>query len=121
MNLGRRRPGFLSMHPPPPFTPWLRADGLACILDIAVQPGAKRSELVGLHDGALRIRVAAPALDGRGNAALCGWIAQRLDIPKRDVCILRGDKSRRKQVRVALPLPVVHAILDAALRDIPAS
>ena len=106
--------------PPSPIPPsWLRADGNDCVLDIAVQPGAKRTELVGLHDGALRIRVAAPALDGRGNAALCAWVAQQLAIPKRDVSILRGDKSRRKQLCVALPAPTVMAIFGAKLQELP--
>ena len=108
------------MNNPDSMPSWLRADGDDSVLDVAVQPGAKRTELVGLHDGALRIRVAAPALDGRGNAALCAWLAEQLGVPKRDVSILRGEKSRRKQLRIGLPTSRVGPILGAALREIPA-
>ena len=94
---------------------WLRADGDRSVVLVAVQPGAKTSELVGLHDGALRIRIAAPALDGRGNAALCTWLAETLSLARRDVSILRGEKSRRKQVVVFLPADSVVAILGPLL------
>ncbi len=85
-----------------PLPSWLRADGADALLDVAVQPGAKRSEINGLHDGALRLRIAAPARDGRGNAALCAWLAQQLGVPQRAVSVERGDHARRKRLRVAL-------------------
>ena len=95
---------------------WLRADGdAAALLDISAQPGAKRSELNGLHDGALRVRIAAPALDGRGNAALCAWLAARLGVAQRAVSVVRGEKSRRKLVRVDLPAAQVRERIEALL------
>jgi uncharacterized protein (TIGR00251 family) len=63
-----------------------------------VVPGAKRTEVVGLHDGALRLRLAAPPVDGKANAALIAWLAHELGLPRRDVSLLRGDTARRKQV-----------------------
>lgn len=97
---------------PTEFPSWLRVDQSQSILMVAAQPGAKFSELAGLHDGALRIRIAAPALDGRGNAALCAWLAETLRLARRDVCVLRGEKARRKQVMVAMPAERVMEILD---------
>jgi uncharacterized protein (TIGR00251 family) len=116
-NLGREAQVFLRMNDASRRS-WLRVLGEECVLDIAAQPGARASELVGLHDGALRIRIAAPALDGRGNAALCAWLCAQLDLPKRDAWVVRGDKSRRKQVGVRLPatrlVPLIDALLQAA-------
>jgi len=57
---------------------WLReADG-AITLTVHVQPAGKRSEVLGLHGDALKIRLAAPAIEGRANAALLEFVAQRL-------------------------------------------
>ena len=95
---------------------WLRASDDDSLLYVAVQPGAKRSELSGLHDGALRVRIAAPALDGRGNAALCAWLAERLGVAQRAVTVVRGEKSRRKQVRVGLAAAQVRERIEALLQ-----
>ncbi|EHR73208.1 hypothetical protein BurJ1DRAFT_4417 [Burkholderiales bacterium JOSHI_001] len=95
---------------------WLRADGpAACVLDVSVVPGAKRSELAGLHDGALRIKLAAPPVDGKANAALEKLLAQWLDLPQRDVQLLRGQTSRRKTLRVQAAAETVQAAITARL------
>ena len=91
---------------------WLRAAETKTIVCVAAQPGAKTTALVGLHAGALRVRIAAPALDGRGNAALCAWLAETLALARRDVSILRGEKSRRKQLAVAMSAESVASILE---------
>jgi uncharacterized protein (TIGR00251 family) len=94
---------------------WLREDESGVTLMVAAQPGAKTTALVGLHDGALRVRIAAPALDGRGNAALCAWLAHTLHLTRRDVSIKRGEKSRRKQVALRLSGQEVLARLGPLL------
>ena len=95
---------------------WLRADGpLACVLDVSVVPGAKRSELAGLHDGALRIKLAAPPVDGKANAALEKLLAQWLDLPQRDVQLLRGQTSRRKALRIEANAQAVEKAIAARL------
>lgn len=71
-----------------------------CMLDISVSPNAKRTELVGWHDGALRVRLAAPPVDGAANDALRRWLADELTIPQARITLVRGDTSRRKQWRV---------------------
>lgn len=65
-------------------------------LQVTVQPGAKRSDIAGLHGDRLKIRLNSPALEGRANQALVKLIAQLFQVPKRQVVILRGDKSRQK-------------------------
>jgi len=65
-----------------------------------VSPGARRSEIVGVADGRLRIRVAAPAHEGRANAELLRFLAAQLDVPRRAVSLAAGAGSRRKLVRI---------------------
>ena len=98
-----------------PGWPCLRADAPGCVLDLSVQPGAKKTQIDGLHDGALRVRLAAPPVDGKANAALITWLAAELRCPKRDVQLLRGEASRRKQVRLDLPEQAVATWLDRVL------
>jgi len=75
---------------------WLRESGAALTLCVHVQPAAKRSEVVGLHGDALKVRLAAPAIDGRANAALLDFFAQRLGLARSLVELKSGHKSRRK-------------------------
>lgn len=90
----------------------LRAQGpQACVLDISVSPNGKRTAAEGWHDGALRVRLAAPPVDGKANAALVAWLADAIGCPKRDVKLLRGDTARRKQLQIARPEAEVAAWL----------
>lgn len=72
----------------------------ALILTVRVQPGAKADGVAGVVDGAVRIRLKAPAVEGRANEALCTFIAERLDTAKSRVEILKGGSGRLKQLRV---------------------
>lgn len=90
------------MPPPLPDQPFLhlQKDG-AVIVDVHVMPNAARTEIQGLHDGALRVRLHAPPVDGKANLALQAWLAKALGIPKSAVTLLRGASARRKQLCVA--------------------
>lgn len=79
---------------------------------VSVIPNAKRTEVVRLHDGCLRVRLHAQAIEGRANAALIDWLASQLGVPKRAVTLAQGQSSRRKRVIVECPLPVVEQWLD---------
>jgi hypothetical protein len=70
------------------------------VLSLAVVPNAKATAVDGWHDGALRVRLAAPPVDGKANAALVAWLADQLGLPRRAVRIRRGESSRRKQVEI---------------------
>ena len=82
---------------------------------MAVVPNARRTEVAGLHDGALRIRLAAPPIEGRANDALLAWLAEELGLPKRGLELLSGQKGRRKQVVVHAPFDLVQAWIRARL------
>jgi uncharacterized protein len=71
------------------------------VLFVHAQPGAKRTEVAGLHGGSLKIRVAAPALENRANEALVEFIASALGIARRDVRLAGGEKSREKRFEIA--------------------
>ena len=70
------------------------------VLELHIQPGASRTEVAGLHGERLKIRLAAPASDGRANAALIEFLAEQLGVPRRNVSIASGAASRRKRVIV---------------------
>jgi hypothetical protein len=88
----------------------------ACTLELKTIPNAPRDELAGWLGGALKVKVHAPALDGRANDALLAFLAEKLGLPRRAVTLVRGDKSRHKVVRLEgltlaeararLPVPV---------------
>jgi len=70
-------------------------------LTVHVRPGARRTEIGGLHGDALAIRIAAPPVDGRANDALIHLLAARLGVPAGHVAIVAGAGSRRKLINVA--------------------
>jgi uncharacterized protein len=65
-----------------------------------VQPRASRDEIAGVLDGALKVRLQAPALEDRANVALCEYLARLLKTPKSAVRILSGDRSRIKRIEI---------------------
>jgi uncharacterized protein len=79
---------------------WYRRNGEVITLTLHVQPGAKRSEIAGLHGDALKIRLASPPIEGRANEALLKFIAKLFDVPLRQVELKRGEQSRHKVILV---------------------
>jgi uncharacterized protein len=70
-------------------------------LDIRVIPRAKRTEVAGERDGALVVRLAAPPVEGAANSALIDLLASVLDLPRRNILIVSGEKSRCKRVAIS--------------------
>jgi hypothetical protein len=70
------------------------------VLELHVQPGAKRTEFAGKHGERLKIRLAAPAHEGRANEALVEFLAGHYGVPKRCVSITSGFRSRSKRVEI---------------------
>ncbi len=92
---------------------WLRPDGeAALVLSLHVQPGAKSTEFVGLHGEAMKLRLAAPPVDGKANAALIAFLAKFCALPKSAVTLVSGHSARAKRVR----LDAVDAALRARLQ-----
>ncbi len=69
-------------------------------LAIKAIPNAPRSEIVGWLGDALKIKIHAPPVEGRANAALCDFLAAHLGLPRRAVTVLHGDTARLKTVRI---------------------
>ena len=79
-------------------------------LTLHVQPRASRTELAGRHGDALKVRIAAPPVDGAANAELVRFLAELLGVAKSAVEIVSGESGRRKVV-------AVHGVgLEAARR-----
>ncbi len=68
------------------------------ILELHVQPGASRTEFAGKHGERIKVRLAAPPQDGKANAALIEFLARHYGVPRRNVRITSGLKSRQKRV-----------------------
>jgi uncharacterized protein len=70
------------------------------VLDVHVIPRARRSCVDGERNGAILIRLAAPPVDGAANDALVAFLAGALEVPRKTVSIVSGEKSRTKRVRI---------------------
>jgi uncharacterized protein len=70
------------------------------ILDLHVQPGASRTELAGKHGERLKVRLQARAVDGKANDDLIEFLAAHFGVPRRNVRIVSGLKSRQKRVEI---------------------
>ncbi len=79
---------------------WLVADDHGVTLRLHIQPGAKKTEVAGLHGEALKIRLAAPPVDGKANACLIAFLANQLGVAKASITLMSGDTSRVKRVRI---------------------
>jgi uncharacterized protein (TIGR00251 family) len=72
----------------------------ALVVAVRVQPRASRDEVVGEVDGALKVRLQAPAVENHANDALCEYLAALLKTPKSAVRILSGERSRIKRIEI---------------------
>jgi hypothetical protein len=72
----------------------------AVVVAVRVQPRASRNEVAGEMNGALKVRLQAPAVENRANEALCEYLAELLKTPKSAVRILSGDRSRTKLLEI---------------------
>ena len=85
------------------------------LLELHVIPNAKRTEVCGLHDQALKLRLAAPPVEGQANDALVLWLSQQLGLPRRSIVLKRGASSRRKQLLLQMAPERLQLWLDGCL------
>ena len=78
----------------------MHSHGTAVRFRVRLQPRASRNEIAGVLDGALRVRLHAPPVDGAANEALVTFLADRLAVPRRGVRIVTGAASRTKMIEV---------------------
>ena len=91
---------------------WYQIGPDGVTLHIQAQPGAKRTEVAGLYGDCLKLRLASPPVDGKANACLVEFLAERLGVKRGQVTITRGLSSRRKNVFVAVTGLQPAALLD---------
>lgn len=65
-----------------------------------MQPRSSKSEIVGIHDGMLKVKLKSPPVDGQANEALIKYLAKLIKLPKTSVVIAKGDKSKRKKIKL---------------------
>ena len=94
---------------------WCRSErdesGNRLILTLHIQPGAKRTEVRGLHGDALKIRLAALPVEGAANSALMEFLAEVFGVPQRRVTLKQGLTSRRKIVEIREPVREPEVLL----------
>ena len=89
----------------------------SCTLAVKAIPNAPRNAFAGWLGDTLKVKVHAPALEGRANEELCEFLAAQLSLPRRAVTLAQGAKSRQKLVRISgLTLPAVKARLTPSPR-----
>lgn len=86
--------------------PWFRWDGPDLVLRVQVQPRASRDGLAGVAGDCLKVRVAAPPVEGAANERLTAFLAELFGVPKRRVNLLHGQGGRHKLVRISAPRQV---------------
>lgn len=91
----------MSSTPSPPEGGPLREHPDGVTIDLLVQPRASRTALGEVHDGALRLRIAAPPVDGAANAAIIEFLAKQLGVRRDALSLQRGATGRRKRVLVS--------------------
>ena len=91
---------------------WYREDSAGVTFSVRVVPRASRSEVAGLHDGALRIRVAAPPVDGAANRELIRFLAKRFKVAPQAITLVAVINSKNKVIHIANPSAVMREELS---------
>jgi uncharacterized protein (TIGR00251 family) len=71
-----------------------------CTLRVRIHPGARKNAINGTHDGALKISLTTPPIEGRANEALIAFVSDQLRIPKSRIALIAGATSRSKTLRI---------------------
>lgn len=92
----------------------IQQQGQDLVLNLHIQPNAARTELVGLHGDAIKIRLHAPPVDGQANKELCRFLAEIFAVKLQAVVLLSGETSRAKRVQISnvmiLPPLITHLL-----------
>lgn len=97
----------------------MSAHARGLVIAFHVLPNAPRTEVQGEHGGALKLRLAAPPVDGKANEALVKWLSKQLGVSRASIELLAGDKDRRKRVLVTATLgaeAIERALIPAERR-----
>jgi uncharacterized protein (TIGR00251 family) len=93
---------------------WIKATKDGVVLTLHIQPGAKKTEIVGLHGEALKIRLAAPPVDGKANEALLEFLVEKVGARRTALELVSGQTSRTKRVCIdGCSVEELRALLQA--------
>ena len=81
-----------------------RWEGERLILELYIQPRASTDEIGGMHNGALKVRITAPPVDGQANAHLLRFLARQFGVAKSRIRLLQGQNSRLKRIAIDRPV-----------------
>ena len=95
-------------HPTAP-RDWCSAGGAGLRIAVQVMPNAAKSEVAGETEGALKVRLKAPPVEGKANEALVRFVADRLGVPKSRVSVTHGHTSRQKLLDIDSAMPPAEA------------
>lgn len=95
---------------------WVCWDGDDLVLEVRVQPRASQDELVPATDG-VRLRLRAPAVEGRANEAAIAWLADACGVARSRVALEQGARGRTKRFRIRAPTRLPPAFADALQRS----
>ena len=85
-------------------------------LHIFIQPKSSKNEIIGPHNGLLKIKITAPPIDGKANEGLIAFLSDYFDIAKRNIIIIRGETGRKKTLELrGISLEQVHLKLGSLL------
>ncbi len=93
---------------------WYRRDELdqSLILTLYIQPNARQTEVAGTHNGALKIKIAAPPVDSQANIKLLQFLADTFKVGKKQIQLKQGEHARQKVVAILDPNAVPEALLE---------
>ena len=93
---------------------WYRQDKAGhLVLTLYIQPNASKTEISGLHDGALKIKVAAPPADHQANDKLLAFLRKSFKVSKKQVILKHGEHARQKIVEIIDPIIQPDALMDS--------
>lgn len=72
-------------------------------LHLFIQPKASKNEVVGPHNGEIKIKITSPPVDGEANSGLIEYLSKLFKVPKRDITLTKGDTNRHKVVELLGP------------------
>lgn len=99
------------MSAPATPTPWHETRGTDLLLRVRVQPRASHEGIEGVREGRLRIRVSAPPVEGAANTRVVELLAERLDLPRSSLAVVRGARGRDKEVRIRAAGPRAQELI----------
>jgi uncharacterized protein (TIGR00251 family) len=89
---------------------WLKQTDVGIELSIYCQPGAKVNQIVGTHDGHLKVSLQASAAENKANEALLQWLSKQLRIPQRQIHLISGQASKIKRIELWAPISMEHVL-----------